>query len=81
MGERYRPLRALAAESRRLAGEVKEAREYLGRLLVHYHPTCVPLDDLMGVCTQIDNVMTALPRAGEVAHLQQENANLRARRP
>ena len=44
----------------RLGAENEEARKYLGRLLIHYHPACVPLDDLPGVCTQIDNAMTEI---------------------
>ncbi len=39
----------------------REAHGYLSRLLVHYAPQCEPLPDLMGICSQIDNLLTALP--------------------
>jgi uncharacterized protein with von Willebrand factor type A (vWA) domain len=36
-----------------------QAHEYLSRLLTHYAPQCEPLSDLLGVCSQIDNLLTA----------------------
>lgn len=44
--------------------QVKEAHAYLSRLLTHCAPTCEPLPDLYGVCTQIDNLLTGLRSAG-----------------
>jgi len=35
--------------------EVNEARGYLGRMLQSRYPQIHLLDDLMGVCTQVDN--------------------------
>jgi hypothetical protein len=36
---------------------------YLSRLLTHYAPQCQPLPDLMGLCTQIDNLLVHLSSA------------------
>lgn len=36
----------------------REAKAYLTSLLAQYDPTCVPMDGLIGLCTQIDTVMT-----------------------
>ena len=36
------------------------AHAYLSRLLTSCAPKCEPLPDLMGVCTQIDNLLTGL---------------------
>ena len=33
---------------------------YLERLLKFYHPDIKPLPDLLGLCTQVDNVMTEI---------------------
>jgi hypothetical protein len=41
--------------------EAEQAREYLGRLLTHYAPQCEPLPDLLGVVTQIDNLLAGMP--------------------
>lgn len=40
--------------------EGHEAYGYLSRLLTSYAPQCEPLPDLMGLCTQIDNLLTGL---------------------
>jgi hypothetical protein len=37
-----------------------EASDYLGRLLKHLHPEIELLPDLIGRCTQIDNVIAGL---------------------
>lgn len=37
--------------------ERDEARDYLARLFVAYAPECIPLPGLLGVCTQIDNLL------------------------
>jgi len=46
-----------------------KAQGYLSRCLLALYPNIEPLPDLLGVCTQIDNVL-----AGQ----QAENARLRA---
>lgn len=38
----------------------REAKAYLTRLLAQYDPTCVPMDGLIGLCTQIDNAIERL---------------------
>lgn len=38
----------------------EKAHAYLSRLLVRHAPQCEPLPDLMGLCTQIDNLLTGL---------------------
>ena len=43
-----------------LEKERNEARAYLSRLLAHHAPGCEPLDDLLGVCTQIDNLLCGM---------------------
>lgn len=40
--------------------EAAQAHAYLSWLLVHAAPQCEPLPDLMGLCTQIDNLLTGL---------------------
>ena len=40
--------------------EAAQAHAYLSRLLVHAAPQCEPLQDLMGLCTQIDTLLTGL---------------------
>lgn len=35
---------------------------YLARLLQNTHPQCEPLPDLRGLCTQIDNMVTEIPK-------------------
>lgn len=40
--------------------QMEEARAYLGRLLTHYAPQCEPLPDLLGVVSQIDNLLVGL---------------------
>ena len=49
-----------AAECVDLRAERDEARDYLSRLLAHHAPGCEPLDDLLGVCTQIDNLLCGM---------------------
>jgi hypothetical protein len=58
-----------AAALRSLAAERDKAQGYLSRCLQSLYPNIEPLPDLLGVCTQIDNVL-----AGQKA----ENARLRA---
>jgi len=53
---------------RSLAAERDKAQGYLSRCLQSLYPNIEPLPDLLGVCTQIDNVL-----AGQKA----ENARLR----
>lgn len=38
--------------------EATQAHGYLSRLLVHAAPQCEPFPDLLGLCTQIDNLLT-----------------------
>ena len=38
----------------------REAHAYLSRLLTHYAPDCEPLPDLLGLCSQIDNLLTGM---------------------
>lgn len=42
--------------------KAEQAHGYLSRLFTHHAPQCTPLPDLMGICTQIDNLL-----AGTVA--------------
>lgn len=37
-----------------------ESYDYLARLFTHYAPQCKPLPTLLGLCTQIDNLLVAL---------------------
>jgi hypothetical protein len=57
-----------ATALRSLAAERDKAQGYLSRCLQSLYPNIEPLPDLLGVCTQIDNVL-----AGQKA----ENARLR----
>jgi hypothetical protein len=57
-----------SAALRSLAAERDKAQGYLSRCLQALYPNIEPLPDLLGVCTQIDNVL-----AGQKA----ENARLR----
>ena len=52
-------LEALLASGAAAPRVEDEARRYLARLLTHYAPQCEPLSDLLGVCSQIDNLLTA----------------------
>jgi hypothetical protein len=45
-------------EHARLRAQEQHACEYLGRLLLSRAPQCEPLPDLLGLCTQIDNLLT-----------------------
>lgn len=55
---------AIAAWNRRAGDdEVAKAHGYLARnVLQAIHPKCEPLPDLLGLCTQIDNMVTEIPR-------------------
>lgn len=54
--------RATPAEVAALRAEVEQAHSYLARLLQNTHPQCEPLPDLWGLCTQIDNMVTEIPK-------------------
>ena len=41
-----------------------QAHGYLSRVFVHHAPQCMPMPDLMGVCTQIDNLLTGMLAPG-----------------
>jgi hypothetical protein len=45
----------------------EEAYGYLSRLFVRYAPQCEPLPTLLGVVTQIDNLLTGLRERAEAA--------------
>jgi len=52
--------------------EVEQAHSYLARLLQNTHPQCEPLPDLWGLCTQIDNMVTEIPKLrAEVKQLRE----------
>jgi len=53
---------ATPAEVAALRAEVEQAHSYLARLLQNTHPQCEPLPDLRGLCTQIDNMVTEIPK-------------------
>lgn len=54
-------LRAIAAERDALRAERDAARGYLIRNVIEpLHPNVTPLPDLIGVCTQIDNITAGL---------------------
>jgi len=56
-------LDALPADPTPARGEVVEqAHSYLARLLQNTRPQCEPLPDLWGLCTQIDNMVTEIPK-------------------
>lgn len=44
----------------RTAREVREAHAHLSQLLTRAAPDCVPLPDLPGLATQIDNLIAGL---------------------
>lgn len=49
-----------------LRRELEQAKDYLGRLLLAHYPQIHLLDNLLGVCTQIDNgLAVALTEAKE----------------
>lgn len=73
LAEKFSALhQAQAAEITRLRAASDEVKGYLSRLLQSLHPKIDLLPDLLGVCTQIDNVL-----AGQRA----ENARLRETLP
>lgn len=44
-----------------------QAYDYLARLFKHCAPQCTPLPDLLGLCTQIDNLIAGYRiRLGEM---------------
>lgn len=45
-----------------LLNEHTQTLAYLQRLIVSVAPECIPLSDLGGVCTQIDNLLTAVTK-------------------
>lgn len=45
------------------AATITEAHGYLSRLFVHYAPECKPLPSLLGVVSQIDNLLVSLTTA------------------
>jgi len=49
--------------------EERKAYGYLGRLFLHCAPQCVLLPDLMGLCTQIDNLIVGYRIALGELHL------------
>jgi hypothetical protein len=51
-----------AEELAALRAEVEQGHSYLARLLQNTHPQCEPLPNLWGLCTQIDNMMTEIPK-------------------
>lgn len=50
----------LRAQVTALEQERDEAHSYLSRVFVGRAPQCEPLPDMLGVCTQIDNLLTGL---------------------
>lgn len=54
--------RSTPAEVAALRAEVEQAHSYLARLLQNTHPQCEPLPNLWGLCTQIDNMVTEIPK-------------------
>ena len=66
-GDVLRHIEAQAAEIAHLRAERDNAMGYLSRLLKALHPTIEPLPDLLGVCTQVDNVQAG--QREEIARL------------
>jgi hypothetical protein len=65
-------LDALPADPDPAPAEVEQAHSYLARLLQNTHPQCEPLPDLWGLCTQIDNMVTEIPKLrAEVKRLRE----------
>ena len=51
----------------------EQARAYLIRnVIVPLHPTCVPRPDLMGICTQVDNITAGLKAERDAATARAE---------
>lgn len=44
--------------------EPEQAHAYLSRLLMDFAPQCDPLPSLLGLCSQIDNLLTGMKRNG-----------------
>ena len=47
----------------------REVHAYLSRLLTHYAPQCEALPDLLGLCSQIDNLLTGILRERDIAQI------------
>lgn len=43
--------------------KAEQAHGYLSRVFTHHAPQCTPLPDLLGVCTQVDNLLAGLAGA------------------
>jgi len=57
---------------RELREQAQEAHGYLSRLLTHYASQCEPLADLLGVCSQIDNLLVGFgEQAQELERLRE----------
>jgi hypothetical protein len=65
IGETWKHLPGAAPLPAPVAGEGETPHEYLSRLLTHYAPQCQPLPDLLGLCSQIDNLLTGMKPIGE----------------
>ena len=53
--------------------EAEKARAYLIRnVIVPLHPTCVPLPDLMGICTQVHNITAGLKAERDAATAERD---------
>jgi chromosome segregation ATPase len=63
---------ALRDQLSALTEALTAAQAYLARLLTHHAPTCEPLPDLDGLCSQIDNLLTG--RVEALTACQQERA-------
>jgi len=51
----------------------EQARAYLIRnVIVPLHPTCVPLPDLMGICTQVHNITAGLKAERDAATAERD---------
>ena len=70
-----RKVRDAVNEIARLRAEQGEARGYLSRLLQFLYPSIEILPDMLGVCTQIDNVLAG--RREEITRLRAELATAR----
>lgn len=72
-------LRALLSRVRELEKERDAARDYLIRNVIKpLHPRCAPLPDLLGVCSQIDNISTEIPQSrARLTALESERDALR----
>lgn len=53
-------LDATKADNTALNKELEDSYQYLARLLRHAAPQCEPLPELLGLCTQIDNLLAGM---------------------